>query len=303
MTVRLLGFTAATHTPFSSDGQLRLEIVEQQAAHLLASGIPRVFIGGTTGESHSLSLEERLQLTSRWMDVTKGTSLEVVVHVGANALVDARKLAAHAQKSQARAIAALAPSYFRPRTISSLVQCMADIASAASETPFYYYDIPVMTGIALPVIDFLAAAKERIPNLAGVKYTNSDLAQLQRCLRVENGNWDILFGCDEFYLSAAVLGVKGGVGSTYNFAAPIYHRMLSAFHAGDVETARLEQHRSVQLVELLARYGFMAAAKTTMKFVGVDVGPARLPHENLTASQEASLRQDLETLGYFQWIS
>ena len=62
---------AATHTPFHKDGSLNLGAVESQAGHLLATGVTSVFIGGTTGESHSLSLEERRALTARWMDVSK----------------------------------------------------------------------------------------------------------------------------------------------------------------------------------------------------------------------------------------
>ena len=95
----------------------------------------------------------------------------------------------------------------------------------------------------------------------------------------------------------------GGVGSSYNFAAPIYVRLMAAFERGDLETARREQFRSVQLIELLAGVGYMAAAKAVMGFLGVDVGPARLPHANLTAEQNAKLRTDLERLGFFEWLT
>jgi N-acetylneuraminate lyase len=64
----------------------------------------------------------------------------------------------------------------------------------------------------------------------------------------------------------------------------------------------VEQGRSVRLVELLARYGYMAAAKTVMSFLGVDVGPARLPHGNLTSEQRTQLKRSLDELGFFKWI-
>jgi N-acetylneuraminate lyase len=113
----ITGLVAATHTPFHSDGSLNLAVVETQAAHLLANGVNRAFIGGTTGESHSLSLAERRALTERWMDVTKGSDLKVIVHVGANCLGDVRDLAAQAQALGAEAISALTPSYFKPRDV------------------------------------------------------------------------------------------------------------------------------------------------------------------------------------------
>jgi N-acetylneuraminate lyase len=236
------------------------------------------------------------------MDVARGTAMRVIVHVGANALTDARDLAADAEQLGAHAIAALSPSYFKPRSLDALIACAADIAAAAPATPFYFYDIPSMTGVSFPMCDFLAQAAERIPTLAGLKFTNSDLMSLQLCLHADGGAWDVPFGCDEFLLAALSLGATGAVGSTYNFAAPIYHRLMRAFAAGDLATARAEQFRSVQLVKLLAGVGFMGAAKAVMGMLGVDVGSARLPHENPTPDQTVRLRATLETMGFFDWI-
>lgn len=299
---RLRGLVAATHTPFHADGALNLAIVEQQCAHLLTNGVTSVFIGGTTGESSSLSLDERRLLAKCWMEVARGTAMRVIVHVGANALMDARDLAADAQQLGAHAIAALSPNYFKPRSLDSLVACAADIAAAAPETPFYFYDIPSMTGVSFPMCDFLAQARERIPNLAGLKFTNPDLMSFQQCLRADGGAWDVPFGCDEFLLAALALGATGAVGSTYNFAAPIYTRLIAAFARGDLVAAREEQFRSVQLVQLLAGVGFMGAAKAVMGMLGVEVGPARLPNATPSPEQVKKLRDDLEQLGFFDWI-
>jgi N-acetylneuraminate lyase len=292
----------ATHTPFHADGSLNLSAVEKQAAHLLKNNITTVFIGGSTGESSSLTLEERLQLATRWFEVIKGSSLKVVVHVGSNCLADSRTLAAQAQQLRAVAISALAPSYFKPKDVGTLIACAADIASAAPETPFYFYDIPVLTGVSLSMPDFLKQAPEKIPTLAGLKFTNPDLMAYQLCLHADGGSWDIPWGLDEIMLGALAMGAKGAVGSSFNFAAPVYQRLIKAFHAGDMKTAREEQFRSVRLIQLLASYGYMGAAKVTMKMLGVDVGPARLPNGSLTAEQTAALRGELEALGFFDWL-
>jgi N-acetylneuraminate lyase len=111
----LAGLVAAVHTPFQPDGSLHLEVVETQAAHLRANGIEIAFVGGSTGEGHSLSLEERRALARRLAEVVRGTGLGIVVHVGANCLADSRALAEQAEELGAVAISALAPSYFRPR--------------------------------------------------------------------------------------------------------------------------------------------------------------------------------------------
>lgn len=300
---RLTGLIAAPHTPFTADGTLNLPVVEQQAEHFLRNGIKRVFAGGTTGECHSLSTSERQALAARWAEVCRGSKVEMIVHVGSNCEADARELAAQAGRLGAIGIAAVAPSYFKPADVSALVTWCKRIASAAPETPFYYYDIPLFTNVRLPMPDFIPQARERIPTFAGMKFTNPDLLAYQECLRTWGKELDILFGLDELLLAALVFGCRGAVGATYNFAAPIYHRLIAAFAAGDLEQARQEQFRSVQLIKVLGRYGFFGATKAVMKMVGIEVGPARLPNSNVSAEQTVALRKELEALGFFDWVS
>jgi N-acetylneuraminate lyase len=302
MTIRLRGLVAATHTPFHADGQLNLSAVEKQAEHLHNNGIKTVFIGGTTGESHSLTVDERLALAQQWSSVIRGAELQLVVHVGANCLADSRALAAQAQALKASAIAAFSPSYFKPKSLDTLIACCREIASAAPALPFYFYDIPGFTGVQLSMPEFLKFAPDQVPTLAGLKFTNPDLIAYQSCLRVQPGKFDIAWGLDECLLAALAVGAVGAVGSSYNFAAPIYHRLMEAFARGDLETARAEQQRSLQLIDLLAGFGFMGAAKAVMGMLGVNVGPSRLPNTNLTAEQHKSLRKDLGELGFFEWI-
>ena len=298
----LHGLIAAPHTPFAADGSLNLAIVEKQAAHLLADHVTTAFVGGTTGETHSLALAERLALAQRWTEVARGTPLRVIVHAGSNCLADARALAAQAQELGATAVAAMAPSYFKPASVDALVSCMADIASAAPALPFYYYEIPIFTGIALSPSEFLEKGAQRIPNLVGLKFTSNNLMEYQLCLRAAGGKLDVAFGFDEMLLAALALGARGAVGSTYNFAAPVYHRLIAAFERGDLDAARREQFHSVQLIQVLVRHGFMGATKAVMAMLGVDVGPARLPIASLTAEQAGKLRGELEKLGFFEWI-
>jgi N-acetylneuraminate lyase len=299
---KIHGLVAAAHTPFRPDGSLNLAAVEKQAGHLRASGVGAAFIAGTTGESHSLTVEERLALARRWSEVARGSGLRLVVHVGANCLADARTLAAQAQQLGADAVAALAPSYFKPRSVDALAACCAEVAAAAPELPFYFYDIPSMTGVSLSMPDFLAVAAERVPSLAGLKFTNPDLMAYQRCLNANQGRFDVLWGLDEYLLAALALGAAGAVGSTYNFAAPIYQRMMTALGRGALAAARAEQYRSVRLIDLLAGVGFIPAAKAVMAMLGVDVGPARLPLSNLTEEQTGRLRSSLEGMGFFEWV-
>jgi N-acetylneuraminate lyase len=299
----LHGLVAATHTPFATDGSLNLAVVEIQAAHLLGWRIQTAFIGGSTGEYSSLTLDERMSLAQRWMEVTRGTDLRVVIHVGSNCLADSRALAGQAERLGATAISALAPSYFKPRSVDDLVACCIEIASAAPGTPFYYYDIPALTGVNLPMPEFLDQAKARIPTLAGLKFTNPDLMAYQLCLHADGGAWDLPFGMDEHLLGALAMGARGAVGSGFNFAGPVYQRLLAAFARGDLASAREEQYRGVRLIQLLARYGYMGAAKAIMGMLGVEVGPSRLPNSAIAHENIGQLRSDLEALGFFEWLA
>lgn len=301
-TFRIKGLVAATHTPFLDDGSLNLDAIESQAAHLLANGVHHAFISGTTGESSSLTLDERRSITQRWMEVTRNSDLGVIVHVGSNCLSDSRTLAEQAQSLGAIAISALAPSYLKPGNVSSLVSSMAQIASGAPDLPFYYYEIPSLSGLNLSPSDFLTHAAEVIPNLVGIKFTSNNLMEYQLCRDAFSARFDIPFGFDEIMLAALALGATGAVGSSFNFSAPIYHRIIAAFADGDIPRARSEQMRSVRLIQTLASRGYMGAAKALMEMLGVQVGPPRLPCGALDATQKRSLHEDLESLGFFEWI-
>ncbi|MFQ3649275.1 MAG: dihydrodipicolinate synthase family protein, partial [Gemmataceae bacterium] len=239
----------------------------------------------------------------RWGEVLRGTTLPWVVHVGANCLADACTLARQAEQLGATAIAALAPSYFKPRSVEALVMCCKQVTDAAPQTPFYFYDIPGMTGVHLPMDAFLEQSKDVLPTLVGVKYSNSDLMMFQRCLHQFNQRFSMLWGIDEYLLAAVALGAEGAVGSSYNFAAPISHRMLAAYARGDAAGAQAEQYRSVEVIHTLAHFGYIAASKAVMDWLGVPVGPPRLPHLDLTAQERWHLRDRLERLGFFEWIA
>lgn len=296
------GLCTATHTPFHADGSLNLAVVERQAAFLRSHGITSVFIGGTTGESSSLTASERAELNDRWAVVGPATGIDVIVHVGANCLTEAAQLAAHAEKNQAKAISMIAPSYFKPRTMADLVASCAMVAKAAPRTPFYYYDIPGMTGISgFPVDEFLKAASPIIPNLAGVKYSNPDLDAMRRAQTLEGGRFDLPFGVDERFLAALRAGATAGVGSTYNFNPGPLLRAIAAHGKGDTAQAEAEQAKVQPVVDILAKRSYMGAAKALMGHLGVPLGPARLPNGNPGAAETKKMIGELEAIGFFSW--
>ncbi len=287
---------AAPHSPFDKYGSLNLDAVAPQAQHLAASGVAGVFISGSTGEGHSLSVDERKQLTEAWTSVKQEAGLMVIVQVGHNCARDSVALSGHAADAGADAVSSMAPSYFKPASVDDLVDYLVPIAEACSSIPFYYYDIPSMTGVTHSSLDVLKRG-ERFPNLAGVKFTNPDLMTFQECVQFQDGKYEIWFGCDEALLAGYALGARGAVGSTYNFAAPLYHELIAARDAGDEDKARQLQLKSIEMIRVCQEYGYMAAAKSLMSLVGVDCGGVRSPLRNLTSPQLSELHSRISSLG------
>jgi N-acetylneuraminate lyase len=292
---------AAAHSPFHADGSLAPEVVPTQAAFLAANGIRTVFITGSTGESHSLTCAERLALYDAWSAAAPAHGLSVIGHVGSNCLEDSKTLARRAEQLGFTAISALAPSYFKPASLSALIDTCAAIAAAAPATPFYYYDIPVLTGVAFPMEKFLAEAPARIPNLAGIKFTNPDLVSYRRSLEVAGEKLDLPWGVDEMLVAALATGARGGVGSTYNWCPQLYLDLIAAFHRGDLAEARRLQSVSIAMIDAIAATGFLGTAKALMARLGVPVGPARLPLGNPTDQQVDDLLGKLDAIGFSAW--
>lgn len=294
------GFVAASFTAMNPDCSINLDAIEKQADFMSGNGVKGVFICGTTGEGMSLTVQERKDIARRWIEVAP-KNLKVIVHVGHTCVKDCKTLSAHAQKIGAWAIGAIAPCFFRPNTTEELILFCEQVAASAPDLPFYFYHMPSITQVNFPMIEFLEQAKDKIPNLAGIKYTHEDLKDFQLCLHYDNGRFNMLFGRDEILLSSLVLGARGAVGSTYNFAAPLYNRILEAFEKGDLTTARKLQKQSVDLIQLMNQYqgSFNAVGKSIMKILGIDCGPVRSPLVNITQVQYEHLKAKLENNQYF----
>ncbi|MHB8901689.1 MAG: dihydrodipicolinate synthase family protein [Thermoguttaceae bacterium] len=300
MRYHLSGLVAATLTPLHADGAVNLEPIPRIVDLLERAGVSGIYICGSTGEGISLTREERQAVATAYVGAAKGR-LQTVVQVGHNSLQEAQSLAAHAAGIGADAISATAPSYFKIGTVPMLVDCMAEIAAGAPETPFYYYHIPSLTGAALDMVEFLPAAEAKIANLVGMKYTTPQAFEYQACLNLEGGRFDVLWGCDEMFLSALATGARGAIGSTYNVAAPLYGKILAAFEAGDMAEAQRLQLLSVRMIRVMLSHPFLALLKWLLGLYGIECGGCRLPQANLSADQAAGARAQLDEMGFFDW--
>lgn len=295
--MRIQGLIAATFSTFNEDGSLDLSLIPGLVEKLISEGVQGVFICGTNGEGPNLTIEERMTIAEAYVKAVNKRCL-VLVHVGHPSIAEARKLAVHAKKIGADAISAVAAFYFKPASVSNLVDCMAEIAAAAPDMPFYYYHIPVITGMGIDMLEFLRLAEGKIPNLAGIKYTAATLHEYQACLNYKNGRFDILYGYDELLLPALAVGAQGAIGSTYTFAAPLYLKVMAYFREGKIAEARQMQLHAINMIRCLSRYAPIPTQKTIMKLMGMNMGPCRLPLVTLSAQQEQEIGNYLEEIGF-----
>ncbi|NWJ52525.1 MAG: dihydrodipicolinate synthase family protein [Bacteroidetes bacterium] len=291
------GLIAAPFTPMFPNGDVNFDMVEPYYAFLERNGIVGAFINGSTGEGVSLSQKERMKHTERWAACYKERkTVRVINLVGGTSYTECIENALFSVEMGVSAIALLAPFYFKPDSATQLAEFVARVGEAVPDIPVYFYHIPVLTGVNIPMIDFLKEVALMLPNFAGIKYTHEDFMDFLSCMNYDNGKYEMLWGRDETMLSALVLGAKGAVGSTFNYAAPIYYRMIDAYNNGDIIEARKLQQQSINMIRLLGKYGGIATGKAFMKFVGVDCGQFRLPVKNMSNDQYSLFVQDVQSL-------
>jgi N-acetylneuraminate lyase len=301
---RIRGLIAAPFTPMDKDGKLDLSVIPVYYRMLKANGVSGAFVCGSTGEGASLTMQEKMELVDAWQGCASiDPDFKVIVLVGGNSLAECGVMAAFSEKRKADAISFTAPSYFKPQTVDMLAACCADVAAHAPSTPFYYYHIPALTGVTFPMYSLLEQVNGHIPNFRGIKYTHEDFMDFLSCLHAEAGMFDILWGRDETFLASLACGATGAVGSTFNYAAPLYLRLWEAFERNELDAARTYQQQSIDMISLLGKYGGMGVGKAFMKAIGLDCGQFRKPVANPGDAAYRSFETDLQAIGFYDFCS
>ncbi len=297
---KIVGLIDAPFTPFHANGDLNLEPIGKYANMLAKNGLKGVFINGSSGEGYMLTVEERMQLAERWMSVAP-EGFKVIVHVGSCCLRDSARLAQHAQEIGAWGIGSMAPPFPHIGRIEELVKYCETIAAAAPNLPFYYYHIPAFNGAYLPMLDLLKAVDGRIPNFAGIKYTYESLYEYNQCRLYKENKYDMLHGQDETILpSLAQGGAKGGIGGTTNYNGRCLVSIIDYWNKGDIENARKAQNYAQAVINVICHYrGNIVAGKRIMKLLGFDLGPNRVPFQNMTDEEEQKMKRELEAIDFF----
>lgn len=294
----------AVFTPMHDDGSINYSKIDALYQRCIECGYEGIFLNGTTGECMSLSIAERKKLLETWAACRKkknNKNFRIFVHVGSSNLYEAAEMAEHAQSQGVDGIAMVPTFYFRPKTLADLIEQCKYVASAASEVPFYYYNIPSLTGVNFPLLNFIQEAVRHIPTFAGLKNSFNDLVDYQNCLHYAKGEYSMYWGTDEVFMMVYAAGNRHYVGSTYNYMGEVYSRMIDAFHAGNLEKLSILQGDATAIYRIINDFNSLPAGKEIMRFVGVDCGPVRLPLKSMKPAESQALRERLKATAFFDY--
>lgn len=292
-------------TPMRPDGAVDFERAGELARHLVSQGTESVVVCGTTGESPTLSHDEKLRLFQAVRQAVPGTP--VVAGTGSNCTRSTIEFSRHARDCGVDALLVVAPYYNKPPQEGLYAHFKA--VAEAVDLPILLYNIPGRTGVEIsPAV--LARLAE-IPNVVGVKQSLPGLdpvstlsASLQALSSEGRPPWtrpgramEIYSGDDSATLPMMAVGGVGVVSVASHVAGPALQQMMQAFAAGRVEEATALHLRLLPLFTGLFAATNPILVKAALKLQGFPVGGVRLPLVEATPQQEEQLRQVMERVG------
>ena len=266
------GVHVALMTGFGDDGAFEEDRQRTLTEYVLRQRIDGLYVGGSSAEAALMGRDELAVQLRLVADLAKGSGKTLIAHVGQPNTRDSVYLAGVARDAGYRAVSALPPFSF-PYSIDQIADFYRAIVDGCG-LPLIVYEVPARVGRASPLeqLETILA----LDGVAGMKFTSPDLFLLRR-VQKRFSDRIFFFGSDEMFAAAAILGVDGGIGTTYNLIGGLYRQIFDAIAASDVETARRLQHLSQDLVEHLFKVGVIPGVKHLLTLHGVDCGPARLP--------------------------
>src|SRR5919202_1324399 len=277
-------------TPFDADGAVDYEKFRELAAYLLDHGSDGFVVCGTTGESPTLSDDERLELFRVAVDAV-GDRATIVAGTGTYSTAHSVHLTREAHDIGVDGFLVVTPYYNKPppRGIVEHFKAIADV----SDKPIVLYNIPGRVVINLEPDTICELAE--IATVSAIKQANDDLDQARRILA--ETDLDLYAGDDNLIYPFLELGGIVGVCVHTHVVGPQVKRMVRAFRAGDAETAKRIDDELAPAYELLKVQTNPIAIKAALNLIGHEVGGLRLPLVEASEVEVAKVRDCLERLG------
>ena len=270
------GVCTALVTPFL-DGRVNYPMMEQLLRRQMEAGIEAVVVCGTTGESPTLSDEEKLELIYRCKEYA-GDRCKIIAGTGSNSTSHALELSVAAQEEGADALLIVSP-YYNKATPEGLTAHYLTISHAVS-VPIILYNVPSRTGVDIPVSVYKRLAQ--LPNIAGVKEASPDITKIAKIRQECPQDFHVWSGNDDQTVPVLSLGGQGVISVLSNVAPVKTQAMAKAALDGDFDTAAALQLELLPLIQALFAEVNPIPVKAAMKLIGYDCGPCRLPLTALT---------------------
>jgi 4-hydroxy-tetrahydrodipicolinate synthase len=277
-------------TPFDAGGAVDYEAFRSLASHLVENGSDGLVVAGTTGESPTLSDDERIELFRVAVDEVGGRAT-VVAGTGTYSTAHSVHLTEAAHETGVDGLLVVTPYYNKPPP-RGIVEHFKAIA-AASDLPIVVYNIPAR--VVLNLEPETIAQLAQIPTVRAVKQANDDLEQARRI--VAETNLDLYAGDDPLILPFVRLGGVGGVCVHTHVVGPQVKEMIRRFREGDENGARELEAETQPALDILKVQGNPIAIKAALNLLGHEVGGLRLPLVEANEAERAQIRLCLERLG------
>jgi 4-hydroxy-tetrahydrodipicolinate synthase len=276
-------------TPFNADGSVNVEKFRELAAFLVDHGSDGIVVAGTTGESPTLSDDEKLELFAAAIDAV-GDRATVVAGTGTYDTRHSMHLTERAHELGVDAMLVVTPYYSKPPQ-RAIVRHFEEIA-AKTDKPVVVYNIPsrVVINIEPETLEQLAG----IENVKAVKQAHDDLEQARR---IPGFGLDLYAGDDNLIFPFLGLGAVGGVCVHTHVWGPQTKAMVRRYKDGDVDGARALNDEMAPAFDLLKVVTNPIAIKTALNLLGHEVGGFRLPMVDPTDGELDQIRACLERAG------
>jgi len=281
------GLCTALVTPFY-EGKVNYPMAEVLLRRQIDAGADAVVLAGTTGESPTLTLEEKLELFRLGVRTAAGRC-KIIAGTGSNCTASAVELSRIAARTGVDGLLVVTP-YYNKTTQAGLVKHYAAITEA-TELPVIAYNVPARTGMRIEPETCRELAK--LPNLAGVKEASGDLSAAVRMME----HLPVWSGNDDQTAALMALGGCGVISVASNVVPGPMNALVRAGLAGDHPLAAALQRRLLPLMDLLFCQVNPIPVKAAMAMAGYDCGGCRLPLDELTPENGQKLQACLDELG------
>lgn len=278
------GLCTALVTPFY-EGKVNFPMVDLLIRRQCEAGVKAIVLAGTTGESPTLSVEEKLELFRRGVRAAQG-ECKIIAGTGSNATEHAVELSRMAQRCGVDGLLVVTP-YYNKCTQAGLVKHYKTIAEAVS-VPVIAYNVPSRTGVDISVESCEQLSK--IPNLAGIKEASGDISKILKIIAACGSRLPVYSGNDDQTVATMALGGKGVISVSSNVMPLEMNAMVTAAHNGEFDLAALMQRKLLPLTELMFCQVNPIPVKAAMKYAGYDVGTCRLPLDELSPRNQEQMK-------------